>query len=284
MTTKLDGLFLDTGRLVMGSLTERADTDYYGKPIPEDKRALFFGVAVPKNSPNVQNLINSLWQMAATDYASAPLVMQQINQGLQAKDFAWKIQDGDVATHDRKTGKLRDIPDYMKGCWIFKFSTLYAFDACDAAGNQIGLADIKRGDYVDVMFNSSVNGAVDDTAGIYLNPVAICRVRYGDPIASGVNAASVFAGRQHTLPAGVGYDSPLQGQPQSQGGMPQQQQQPAAGTTSGMPGVDPNGAPAQTQTAPAGGMPGAAGAPPTTVSPHTEILNGPATGGGMPGM
>ena len=281
MATKLDGQYLDTGRLVMGSLTERDDKDYHGKPVPEDKRNLFFGIAVPKDSPNVMATINALWQMAATDYAGAPLVMDQINQGLAAKDFAWKIQDGDIPTPDKKTGKMREPADYMKGHYIFKFSTLFDFDACDVNGNQISLADMKKGDYVDIMYNSSVNGAVDDTAGIYLNPVAICLVRRGDAIASGVSAVSAFANRQHTLPDGVGHDGPLQANAAA-----------ANNAGGGMPGTAGNAATAQTTGASAGGgMPGTAGAAATTspTEPHNEILNGPGAaasngGGGMPGM
>lgn len=269
MATKLDGQFTPGGRLVMGSLTERDEKDYDGNLIPEDKRRYFFGVAVPKDTPGVSELINSIWQVAATDYAQVPLVMNQINQGLAAKDFAWKIQDGDVQTYDKKTGQPRDIPDYLKGCYIFKFSTQFEVDACDLNGNQINRADIKRGDYVDVMFNCMVNGKMDDTAGVYMNPVAIRRLGYGDPIATGISASQAFAGRAAQamgtqMPTAAGATPPATG-----GG--------------GMPG---NPAPAQTPPASAGGgMPGAAPAAPTSshsnVQPHTGILNGPA---GMPGM
>lgn len=269
MTTKLDGQFTPGGRLVMGSLTEKDDKDFDGKVIPEDSRRYFFGVAVPKDAPGVMELINALWQMAATDYAQVPLVMNQINQGLAAKDFAWKVQDGDVVTYDKKTGQPRPTPDYLKNCLIFKFSTQFEIDACDLNGNQINRADIKRGDYVDIMFNAVVNGKMDDTAGIYLNPVAIRRLGYGDPIASGVSASQAFAGRQAT-PMGTSM-------PTAAGATPPPQ--------SGMPG---NGQPAQvpTQPAPAVGMPGMGGASRPTASPsepHTAILQGPS-GGGMPGM
>lgn len=275
MVTKLDGKFIPGGRLVMGSLTEKDEKDYDSKVIPEDKRRYFFGVAVPKDNPEVGPLINEIWQMAATDYASAPLVMAQINQGLAAKDFAWKIDDGDAQTFDRKTGKPRDIPDYLKGCFIFKFSTQFEFDACDENGIQLNRKDIKRGDYVDVMFNSSVNGQMDDTAGIYLNPLAIRRLGFGDAIGSGVNASAAFANRAPVRPAGAS------SMPTAGGATP-----PATG---GMPG---NAAPAQMPTdhAGAGQMPGMGGgvqqqtvSQPADTTPHMQILQGPQ-GGGMPGM
>lgn len=274
MATKLDGLFTPGGRLVMGSLTEKDDKDYDGKAIPDEKQRYFFGVAVPKDAPGVMDLINSIWVMAATDYASVPLVMNQINQGLAAKDFAWKIQDGDIPTYDKKTGQLKTTPDYILGCYIFKFSTQFEFDACDANGVQIARGDIKNGDYVDVMFNSSVNGKMDDTAGIYLNPLAIRRLGFGKAIVSGVSASQAFAGRVAVAPAGATT------MPTASGAMPgasmpgngAAQGQPQMGVAAGMPGAGMPGAGQTGQTV-----------SPTNVQPHTGILNGPV-GGGMPGM
>lgn len=272
MATKLDGLFTPGGRLVMGSLTEKGDKDYEDKPIPEDKQRYFFGVAVPKDAPGVSELINSLWFMAATDYAQVPLVMNQINLGLAAKDFAWKIQDGDAPIYDKKTGQLKTTPEYLLGCYIFKFSTQFEFDACDNNGVQIARSDIKNGDYVDVMFNSSVNGKIDDNAGIYLNPLAIRRLGFGKAIATGVSAAQAFAGRAAVAPAGATT------MPTASGAMPGAsmpgngvaQGQPQMGVAAGMPGA---------------GMPGAGqiGQTASPTNPHTAILNGPV-GGGMPGM
>lgn len=278
MATKLDGLFTPGGRLVMGSLTEKGDKDYDGKPVPDEKQRYFFGVAVPKSAPGVMEIINAIWTMAATDYAQVPLVMNQINQGMGARDFAWKIQDGDVPQYDTKTGQPKATPDYIKGCFIFKFSTMFEIGACDANGVEINRADIKNGDYVDVMFNSAVNGKVDSTAGIYLNPVAIRRLGFGEPIATGVKASTAFAGRAVAMPAGATV------MPTAAGATP------PAGGMGGMPG---NGAvQGQTGMAVAGGtaMPGMPGAvqqnqtaSPSNVQPHTAILNGPV-GGGMPGM
>lgn len=272
MATKLDGLYTPGGRLVMGSLTEKGTKDYEGKPIADHKQRYFFGVAVPKTAPGVGDLINSIWQMAATDYAQVPLVMQQINMGLGARDFAWKIQDGDVVQYDKKTGQPRPTPDYIAGCFIFKFSTMFEIDACDATGNQIARGDIKNGDYVDVMFNSSVNDKMDDTAGIYLNPLAIRRLGFGPAIASSISASSAFAGRAAVAPAGATQmpTAPAMGMPGA--GNVDAPVQPPMASAVGMPGT---------------GMPGAAGqmspASPSNVQPHTAILQGPV-GGGMPGV
>lgn len=268
MATKLDGLFTPGGRLVMGSLTEQDDKDFDGKPVPADKRRYFFGVAVPKTAPGVMELINQLWQMAATDYAQVPLVMAQINQGLAARDFAWKVQDGDVVTYDKKTGQPRPTPEYLVGCFIFKFSTQFEIGACDMNGTELNRADIKKGDYVDVMFNSQVNGKMDDTAGIYLNPVAIRRLGYGEAIATGVNAATAFAGRAAAMPAGA------TAMPTAAGAVPPAGGMPGNSAPVGMPPASvgmPVNAGAGMPTASVGNTP---------VTPHTDILRG----GGMPGM
>lgn len=268
MATKLENLLTPGGRLVMGSLTEKADKDHTGATIPEADRRYFFGVAVPKNAPGVTELIGQLYQMAVTDYQSVPLVMQQIQQGLAAKDFAWKIADGDAPTYDKKTGQLRVTPDYMKGCYIFKFSTNFEIGACDVEGRDINRADIKRGDYVDVIFGALVNGKNDATAGLYLNPNAIRRLGFGEAIQTGQTASAAFAGRAAAIPAGA-------------------TQMPTAGTP--MPAA--MGMPAANPSVPAGmpmghvAMPVAAavpvGAPMPTASPssYPQILTG-----GMPGM
>jgi hypothetical protein len=279
----------------MGSLTEKETKDFDGKPIPAEKQAYFFGVAIPKNAPGLNELIGQLWQMAATDYAQVPLVMNQINQGLAARDFAWKISDGDVQTFDQKTGQPRTIPDYLKGTMILKFRTQFEIGAWDAInGVEIPRSNIKVGDYIDVAFNATTNGKMDLTAGIYLNPVALRLLGYGPSISHTVSAASAFAGRDVVVPQGAstmpqggmpqGYAAPQGGMPQgngmppAQGGMPQGNGTPPA--QGGMP---------QGYAASQGGMPGPAGAYPTTASlapqasPHTAILAGPQ-GGGMPGF
>jgi hypothetical protein len=265
MGTKLDNLFTPGGRFVMGSLTEKEDKDFDGKLVPEDKQAYFFGVAVPKTDPSVGALIGQLYQLAVADYQSAPLVMAQIQQGLAARDFAWKIQDGDAPQYDSKTGAVRETPNYIKGCFIFKFRTQFEITACDFNGVDIARSNIKRGDYIAVMFNAATNGKVDATAGLYLNPAAIQLLGYGEAIQGGVKASAAFAGRQIAAPVGA-------------------TQMPTTGGAAVMPG---NSAPAQTQTAPAGmpgaGLPAAAPVSGTTASPSNPGYT-PAPMAGMPGM
>lgn len=217
--TKLENLLIPGGRYISGSLTEKGDKDQKGLPIPADKQRYWFSVAVPKSAPGASELIGQLWQMAATDYAQLPLVMQQINLGLAATSFAWKIDDGDVQTVDTRTGLYRPISEHRAGCFIFGFGTMFEVGACDEKGVDIDRAGIKRGDYVDVMFNSTVNGNVDHTAGIYLNPVAIRRLGFGEPISGQVKASSAFAGKAAVTPPGASV-MPQAGAPMPGMGMP----------------------------------------------------------------
>jgi hypothetical protein len=268
MGTKLDGLQLPGGRLVMGSLIEKVIKDQKGQPIPLEKQQYFFGIAVPKNAPGVTEIINSLWTLAATDYGNVPLVMAQVNQGLGAQSFAWKISDGDVPNYDDK-GQLRPVLDHHKGCFIFKFKTSYVISACDDQGIDIGLDKIKVGDYVDLLFNAQINGNLDHTAGIYLNPTHIRRLGYGEAIVTGVSASRAFAGRAAVIPPGA--TAMPTGAPMGNAAPVQQPMASAAG----MPGTT--------------AMPGAAGMPSPAshssgVTPHPTILQGPGAGGGMPGM
>lgn len=272
MPTKLENLWSGPGRLIMGSLTEKGDKDAKGQPIPEDKQRFFFGVAIPKSDPNFNDLWTKLFTMAATDYGNTPLVMNQIQQGLAAPQFAWKIDDGDAPNYDRNTGQIRPTPEYKKGCWILKFSTSFPVSCCDNMNRDISAADIKRGDYVDVIFNSTVNENVDHTAGIYLNPVAVRRLGFGEPIAGMAPASSVFGqAPAAVLPPGASAMPTAGGPP------------PLPPGASVAPG---NYAPAPVQTAPVV-MPGMAvpvGAPAPTAYPTTPQMPGmaPVSAGAPP--
>lgn len=312
----LDGLYTPEARLVMGSTTERVTKDAKNQPIPPEKQPIFMGLALPKTDPVTDTLLRQMFQMAMGHYGQMPMVAAQIQQGLGARDFSWKIDDGDVPLIDQQTGMPKEIADYRRGCYIFKFSTLYQFGACDANNDDINPAQIKKGDYVDLMFNAAPNGNNDHTAGIYLNPVAIRLIRPGDPIASGVQASSAFAGRPAAngvapaagaMPmAGGMAPAPATGAPAPAYAPPAAAPAPAPATYAPPPAA-PLGnpaAPAPMQPAPAAGaMHMAGGQPPAQAGtayptePHSNILQPPTgaapaaapapaapTGGGMPGV
>lgn len=292
MSNKIEGLYCGAGRLISGSLTEKQTKDHQGKPLPEDKQSFYFAVAVPKTDPNVGNILQQLHAMASTHYGQAAMVMQQINMGLAATAFAWKITDGDSPKQNRKTGAMEERGEHYKGCYVFKFSTMYPINCCDTNGNEINPADVKRGYYVDVFFSSSPNGALDHTAGIYLNPNALILVAYAEEIKGGISAQEAFAGRQYQVPAGAsatptsaGATPPTGAGMAPGGGMPQPQQQMGNGmpANTGMPGSDPNaggGMPMQNNAPQQGGMTASHSDP--NVQPHNQILHGPGGGGGMP--
>jgi hypothetical protein len=290
---KLDNQWSAPGRLIMGSLTEKNDKDHEGNPIPPEKQGYFFGVAIPKTEPHfTQTLWPAVFNLAATDYAQVPLVMQQIQQGLGAEKFSWKIEDGDAVRYDRRTGQVRPNPEYMKGHFILKFSTMFEVACCDANQVDISPRDIKRGDFVDVIFNVAANGKNDHTAGLYFNPVAVRRLGFGDPIGGGAPASSVFGNAGHApqlppgasaiptasgpaaLPAGVSMPgAPMPGAPMPGAPMPGAPMPGAPMPGAPMPGAPMPGnyAPAPAQTGHAGmpGMPAPAGAAPQTAYPTT---------------
>lgn len=241
MATTIKGLLIPGGRFIMGDLMKKGDKDAKGAPIPVEKQRYFFGVAVPKGSPGLNELWGQLYNLAATDYANVPLVMMQISKGLrEPSDFSWKIEDGDWPVYDKATGQVKPQSELTKGCMIFKFGTQFEIGACNVEGRDISRADIKRGDYVDVLFDSTINGNNDHTAGIYLNPKAIRLLGYGEAITAGLPASAAFAGKAAHVPVGASQ------MPTAGGiGMPPV---PGAAPPMGMPGVSaaalpPMGAP-----------------------------------------
>lgn len=290
MATKLDGLYSGPGRLVMGSLTTKGDKDHTGQPIPVADQRYFFGVAVRKDDPHFGALWQKLYTMAATDYGHAPMVMQQIQMGLNARDFSWKIDDGDVPKVDTKTGQLRPIPEYAKGCFILKFSSSFETNCCDEQNRDITRESIKRGDYVDVVFSSQINGKMDTQAGIYFNPTAVRRIAFGEAIATGVSAQQAFGGMPPAVaPPGSSPVPVASGMPavHSPAPAPQPQQYaPAPQPQQYAPAPQPQqyaaplSAPAPMPAGFAGmpGMPAPVGAPqptayPVNPAPYPAILN-----------
>jgi hypothetical protein len=287
-TETLSNLYTPGGRFVTGDLVRKGDKDYDGRPIPPEEQEYFFGVAVPKTDPGVNDLLGQLFQLASAHYGSNAAISAQIQQGLTAPGFSWKVQDGDAPVPDNRTGQMKETPEYYKGCYIFKFKTKYEFGACDEQNIEMGRDQIKRGDYVDVMFSATPNGRVDGNAGIILYPNAIRRLGYGEAIISGVAASDAFANRAAVAPPGA------TSMPQASGQMPSAPQAAPAG----MPTANPMNAPTATMPTPQSGQPAPAGMPtvgaapqasPTAspsdagVAPHNGILAGPPSGG-MPGV
>lgn len=318
-TQSITDLYSGTGRYVMGDMSKKGEKDMDGKPIAPEDQEYFFGVAVPKTDQNIGNLWSTLNGLAQQHYGQHHGIMQQIQQGMNAPSFSWKVEDGDVAKIDSATGQSKKIPEYIAGHWILKFKTKYEFGACDMDQatrvlTEIDRAQIKRGDYIDVKFTAMPNGRLDHNAGIILYPNSVMRVGVGDAISGAVSASTAFADRAASaapmgapvgsLPqAGVAHGAPAAGVIPAGQTQPMQPTQPAAmpqaapaamgnpPTAGMMPAAtgQPATAPGGTMPQPTpGGMPAASPAAATTsptdpaaagVQPHPGILAGPQTGG-----
>lgn len=274
---------LPPGRMVSGDL-HTLQTTVFGKPQEKkEKPNKFFAVAIDKNMPQIagEPHFNEAWQIiystAITGYMNVPNVRQQIEQGLAAAKFAWKIEDGDAPDNAGKEG--------FAGCWIVKFSTtlLEKPSVCDMNNNPVDPASIKRGWYIEVHGSVGINGNTDHTAGVYLNPNGVRLAGYGKEIVSGLSPEQMFGSSPARLAAGASAtpltpagampgSAPLTTAPMQQAALPAPSVMPA-----GNPGLPGASGPAALPTAtPTLSVP--AGAAPLTaplLAPATASLSNP---------
>lgn len=246
--------YLPVGRIVMGNPYDIQENDQQGRK--REHPTIFFGVAVPKTNPDVSGILGLLNQTARQHYQHNPTIMAQIERGLQAENFAWKVDDGDS---DKNKGR-----EGFAGCWVFRFSTSIIPVKCgDSASNPIDPSMIKCGYYVDVDGSVAPNGLTDKNAGLYLNPNGVRLLGYAQEIQSGPTIGQMFKDRPAVLPPGASA-VPVASNP-NPGGMPAPIATPPAGAMPGMPGTTAAPpAPAATPPGFANGMtpPPAAAAPP----------------------
>ena len=275
------------GRLISGDPWTKQTTDQNNRPIPEEKQSFWFAVAIEKNAPGMNEMLGLLFKAAQAGYANAPNVMAQINAGLAAAAFSWKVVDGDEMRANPTTGQQELRWKHGAGCWIAKFSTTLPIASAKYHGavpTYCDPSEIKRGYYVTVPFSTSANGNQDHTAGVYLNPQTICLVGYGPEIVGGPTLEQQLgAGPGAYMPAGMTKTPQAPGgAPQpgpAQGGAPQ-----PAPVPSGMPGPAPapSGMPVGNghgTTQPPPSSPGGATASPSNYGGYMA----PPAGGGMPG-
>jgi hypothetical protein len=281
------------GRLISGDPWTKQTTDQNNRPIPEEKQSYWFAVAIEKNAPGMNEMLGLMFKAAQAGYANAPHIMAQINAGLAATAFSWKVVDGDEMRANPTSGQQELRWKHGAGCWIAKFSTTLPIASAKYHGavpTYCDPSEIKRGYYVNVPFSTSANGNQDHTAGVYLNPETICLVGYGPEIVGGRTLEQQLgAGPGAYMPAGMTKT------PQAPGGGPAPQPQPGpaqGGMPGGAPQYQPQPGPAQHQPqhqpGPAqGGMPGGAPQQPQyggymTGAGAAQHQPGPAQGG-MPG-
>lgn len=227
------------GRLVAGNLATASEGK--GK-YKKDKPQYFFALAVSKHDPQISQLLQQIIGHAWQTYQFAPPVIQRIQNApygdpLRAANFAWKIDDGD----DPKFADKEGYP----GSWILKFATTIPFRCADAGNQQLDPNTIDLGNYGDVAFSVEINGNIDDTAGIYLNPVCFRLLGFGTKIISGPSIDQLMGNAPAQLPPGASMT------PVAPSGMPDQ---PAYGAPGGQNPMLPEGY-ASGQGAPAGAQP-----------------------------
>ena len=274
------------GRLISGDPWTKQTTDANNREIPPEKQSFWFAVAIEKSAPGMNEMLGLMFKAAQAGYGQAPQIMAQINMGLAATAFSWKIVDGDEMRANPTTGAQEPRWKHGKGCWVVKFSTTLPIASAkyqNGVPTYCDPSEIKRGYFVTVPFSTSANGNMDHTAGVYLNPQTVCLVGFGPEIVGGPSL-------EQQLGAGPGAYMPA--------GMSQTPQLPSGAAPA--PAPAPSGMPApQPQTS---GMPSPAQAPATVgngsgmPTPQTSMPSGattsptsyggymaPATGGGMPG-
>lgn len=190
------------GRIVWGHPSKpRNKTDQQNKPVlnaqgqPIPQWA--FGLAIPKDQ-----FMAGVWPHMAAE------AMKGYPSGQFPPSMSWKYKDGDGV--DRQGKPYTDRPGYA-GHIVLNISTeLRApniFKLEGAGYRQMSPEEVKTGDYVAVGLNLKVNVPqnVTHTPGLYVNPLAIEFVGYGEEIQTGFNADpnAIFGGRQHALPPGA---------------------------------------------------------------------------------
>jgi len=261
------------GRLISGDPWTKQTTDANNRPIPPEKQSFWFAVAIEKNAPGMNEMLGLMFKAAQAGYGQAPQIMAQINMGLAATAFSWKIADGDEMRANATTGEQELRWKHGQGCWVVKFSTTLPIASAKYQGGVPTYCDpseIKRGYFVTVPFSTSANGNMDHTAGVYLNPQTVCLVGFGAEIVGGPSL-------EQQLGAGPGEYIPA--------GMTQTPQLPSGAAPAPTPA--PAGMPAPATVGNGSGMPtqptntpsGETGSP----TSYGGYMAPPATGGGMPG-
>ena len=283
----------EVGRIVTGHPLKMVPvTDDDGKPVLKEdgtpKMQINFGLALPKAT-----------------FGNVSAAMSAAAVGIPGADqagFAWKYKDGDTAV-DQRGNPYRDKPG-MAGCYIIFISTEIR-ELCQVYRNVGPLqyqlmteSEVKCGDFVRVKLNIVGHGAHPQKrgskAGLYLNPIGVEFIGYGEAIFSGPNAVDMFGSAPvAALPPGASA-TPIAAAPSfTPPGMPGAPAPGSIPTQPGVPvGVPPGIAPV---AAPATPMPSPVGLPspapiaspsnppmPTPVAPAHDFVQNAV--GGPPGV
>ena len=272
------------GRIIWGSVSERAAKDYDGKDYAPGTGPFQFGLAILKTDPGLADFLGKIYQQAVAGYPNnqqmAARIQNEWQSGFAGLNFRFKIKDG-----DKPNANGQHNPN-SAGCFVFSLSTSLPFKCANDQNQEIDAKTIERGYFVRAAISCKVNENLDGTAGIYLNHDVVQLLAFGEKIVGGISIDDAFAGAAlpTQLPPGAS------AVPVAPSGLP------------GFPAIAPTmapGYPAQAPAAPAMGypsngtpaMPGfpaqSTGAPPSPTGYPTNPATGqpfqPHTGFVMPG-
>lgn len=164
------------------------------------------GIAFPKNG-------TTSWEQTewgAAIKAAAVAAYPRGEHGM--KTFSWKITDGDSQEPNKKMVKPCDREGYP-GHWVLFASSCFptpCYHVGKYAPHEViqNKDEIKRGDYVRLVFNTKSNGSTD-SPGMYINPVMLELSRAGQQImsANAPDAAAAFGGSAPVIPQGALVDA-----------------------------------------------------------------------------
>lgn len=214
----MENVMFPVGRMIGGSVhksyPKKDDAgmpvlDKMGKPVSE----FSFGVAIPKGPE--QHWSQTPWGKTIYDIGAAAHP-----KFVSLPTFAWKIKDGD-STVPNRNGRRPCDSEGAAGCWVVWFKQQWAPKLVTDKGSTQLIEDesIVPGYYVEVYASIQANvPKKNGLPGVYINPIAVNRVAYGERIInSDVDTSSVGFGAS-PLPAGASL-TPIGGgfnpQPQS---------------------------------------------------------------------
>ena len=184
-------LLTPAGRLVQGDCFKGSDKDANGRPrvsqSGQPKMQWYMGLAIANTDPAFATFWAQVQAKAQEDFP---------NGSAQLPTFAWKLIDGDATEHASKPG--------FPGHYVLRLTTGFQPQVIDRARQQITDPEtVKRGCYLQVAVSVQGNSEPQTgKPGVYINPMTVMLIGYGEAISSAPPLDQVFA-TIAPLPAGA---------------------------------------------------------------------------------